>query len=48
MLKEKQLICKNLDNQSKEKLRIAAKKRMETVRENKKESRDKPFDEVMN
>lgn len=43
MIKEKQAICKNLDDESKEKLRIAAKKIMETVCEIKKESRDKPF-----
>ena len=46
--KRKKTICENLDDDAKEKSDIAAKKRMEKIREKKNESRDKAFDEVKN
>lgn len=44
----KRTICENLDDESREKLPIVAKERVEMIHENKKLNREKAFDEVKN
>lgn len=44
----KRTICENLDDESREKLPIVAKERVEMIYKNKKSNREKAFDEVKN
>lgn len=44
----KRTICENLDDESREKLPIVAKERVEMIHKNKKSNREKAFDEVKN
>lgn len=48
VIRKENIIHDNMDGEAKEKVRITAKKRMEIIRKNKKESRDKTFDKVEN
>lgn len=44
----KRTICENLDDESREKLPIVPKERVEMIHKNKKSNREKAFDEVKN
>lgn len=48
VIRKENIIHDNMDGEAKEKVCITAKKRMEIIRKNKKESRDKTFDKVEN